>query len=91
MEYVRNYDVKKLLLDARQTDIVVDKDSYVSVITGFFCGLAATRLRKVASHVAPGSQRGWIIRGIFEDIHFPMEVRAFAEVASAVEWLKAKS
>jgi hypothetical protein len=90
VEHVRNYDVKKVLLDARETDIGVEKESYSTVIAEFYRGLAATRLQKVARLVAPGSQRERIIRGIFEDIHFPMEVRAFAEAAPAVEWLKAK-
>ena len=90
VEHVRNYDVKKVLLDARETDIGVGQEIYGPVIAEFYRGLAATRLRKVARLVAPGSPRERIIRGVLEDIHFPMEVRAFAEAASALEWLKAE-
>jgi hypothetical protein len=90
VEHVRNYDVKKVLLDARETYIGVEEESYCAVITEFYHALAATRLQKVARLVTPGSEREKIIRNIFEDVHFPMEVQWFAEAAPAKQWLKAK-
>ncbi|GAA4431577.1 hypothetical protein GCM10023188_19260 [Pontibacter saemangeumensis] len=90
VEHVRNYDVKRVLLDARETAIGVGQEIYVPVIAEFYGSLATTRLQKVARLVTPGSQRERIIHGIFEGIHFPMEVRPFAEAAPAVEWLQAK-
>lgn len=90
VEHVRNYDVKKVLLDARETDIGVEEASYGSVIAEFYRSLAATRLQKVARLATPGSVRERIISNLFEDNHFPMEVKWFIEAAPAIEWLKAE-
>ena len=91
VEHVRNYDVKKVLLDARETDIEVMEDSYAAIIAEFYHSLSATRLRKVARLVTPGSVRERIIGKLLDNAGFPMEVRRFTEAAPALSWLRDSS
>lgn len=88
VEHVRNYDVKRVLLDARQTNIWVDEDSYACIISEFYRNLMATRVQKVARIVKPDSIREKIVLNLLTNMTLSVEVQRFTEVSAALEWLK---
>lgn len=88
VEHVRNYDVKRILLDARQTNIWVDEDSYACIISEFYRNLMATRVRKIARLVTPDSKREKVVMNLLDNMTLSVEVQRFTEVSAALEWLK---
>jgi tRNA nucleotidyltransferase (CCA-adding enzyme) len=90
VEHVRNYDVKRILLDARQTNIWVDENSYESIISEFYHDLMATRVQKIARLVAPDSVRERVVKKLLDNMHLSVEVQPFTEVGAAVAWLKSE-
>ncbi len=88
VEHVRNYDVKRILLDARQTNIWVDEDSYACIISEFYRNLMTTRVQKIARIVTPDSKREKIVLNLLNNMTPSVEVQRFIEVGAALEWLK---
>jgi len=88
VEHARNYDVKKILLDARNTDIGVEENDYGTIIAEFYRGLAVTRVERVARIVNPASRRETIVNKILDTVTYTMEVQRFTDVPSAYAWLK---
>lgn len=91
VEHVRNYDVKRVLLDARQTNIWVNEESYACIITEFYQNLMATRVQKIARLVRPDSKREKILLNLLSNITLLVEVQHFTEVNTALEWLKSNA
>ena len=88
VEHIRNYDVKKILLDARKTDIWVEEESYAAIITAFYNELGNTRLEKIARLVTIDSVRENVVKKIFQNHRFPFQVQQFTDHSTAVAWLK---
>jgi hypothetical protein len=88
VEHVRNYDVKRVLLDARQTSIWVDEDSYAGIISEFYRNLMVTRVQKIARLVIPDSKREKVVSNLLSNMHLSVEVQRFTEVSAALDWLK---
>ncbi|MBD1398118.1 STAS/SEC14 domain-containing protein [Pontibacter sp. JH31] len=88
VEHVRNYDVKRVLLDARQTNMSVDAESYADIIAEFYRNLMATRVQKVARLVTPDSKREKVVKTLLDNMTLSVEVQRFTEVSKALDWLK---
>lgn len=88
VEHVRNYDVKRILLDARQTNIWVDEESYACIISEFYRNLMTTRVQKVARLVTPDSKREKVVFNLLNNMPLLVEVQRFTEVGAALDWLK---
>ena len=87
VEHTRNYDVKRILLDARNTDIWVEDKEYSGIIAAFYRNLAATRVQRVARIVKPDSKRESIVNKVLDAAVLPMQVQRFTEELSARGWL----
>jgi len=87
VEHTRNYDVKRILLDARNTDIGVEEADYAEIIATFYQNLARTRVQRIARLVQPDSKREHLIKKVLDVARLPMEVHAFSEEVSARTWL----
>ena len=88
VEHARNYDVKRILLDARNTDIWVEAGDYAGIIAPFYKNLEATRVQRVARIVKPDSKREHIVKKVLEVAPQSIQVRQFTDEISASEWLK---
>ena len=88
VEHVRNYDVKRLLLDARHTNISVDEDSYACILSEFYQNLIATRVQKIARLVTLDSKREKVVQKLLDSISLPVELKRFTEASAAFDWLK---
>lgn len=88
VEHVRNYDVKRLLVDARKTEVEVSEDIYASMLAEFSRELMATRLKKLARIVTSSSVRENVVKKVYDDNKLTIELQSFTELAPALEWLK---
>lgn len=87
VEHVRIYDVKKLLIDARKTQVNVDEESYTVLIGEFLKELMDTRLQKLARIVSNSTIREGVVRSVYDERKFPVKLESFTEVPMALEWL----
>ena len=87
VEHVRNYDVKKLLVDARKTRVEGNQESYAALVAEFSRQLMTTRLQKLARIVSTSEVRESAVKKVYEEKKLPLEFRSFIEIGPAVEWL----
>lgn len=87
VEHVRNYDVKRLLIDARKTEVEVNEESYATMIGNFSGELLATRIQRVARIVTHSEVRENVVREVYKKKQLPIDFQSFTEIAPAVEWL----
>lgn len=87
VEHTRNYDVKRILLDARNTNIWVEEKVYAGIIAAFYQNLSSTRVQRIARVVKLESKREHIVKKVLDAAVLPMEVQRFTEEESAREWL----
>jgi hypothetical protein len=87
VEHTRNYDAKRILLDARNTDIGVEEKEYASIIAAFYNDLAATRVQRVARVVKPESKRERIVLKVLDAATLSIQVQQFTDEGSARKWL----
>lgn len=95
LDNVRNYDVKRVLLDSTRTVISVSGEESRQVALYLAAGLARTRVQKVArlqsaSHAVETMAQG-NIKHIGETQPLPFELKNFVSRAEAVAWLSARS
>ncbi|WP_205503784.1 hypothetical protein [Rufibacter psychrotolerans] len=88
VEHARNYDIKKLLFDARETQVDVQEDVFAPLISKFVQDLAATRVQKVARVVSSSVFREHLVSKVFNSNYLPIQFESFSEVEPAIEWLK---
>ena len=91
VENTRNYDVKKLLVNASRSVIDMDTKDYTALITNFSKDLKSTRLQKVARVESASSSRERMVQKIIEEVQPVSFYRTFLDEQSAVEWLKSGS
>jgi len=94
VDQVRSYDVKNMLLDARQTVISIDTDASRKVAVYLASALSKTRLMKVARVASPNpdleNRSEGTIHEINSTINLPFQLRSFTDVEEAIMWLKMK-
>ncbi|RDV11947.1 hypothetical protein DXT99_23275 [Pontibacter diazotrophicus] len=87
VEHVRSYDVKRLLVDARKTEIEIDEDIYTAIVSEFSRSLMATRLQKVARIVSSSTVRENVVKKVYGENKLTLEFKNFTDIAPAMEWL----
>jgi hypothetical protein len=95
VEYITNYDVKRLLIDSTKAVISPDLDmvEYQAIVTEFAYKLQKTRLQKSARIMHADLAREATSQHISEDIsrkaRLTVENRNFTDKAEALAWLTA--
>ncbi|WP_026464023.1 hypothetical protein [Adhaeribacter aquaticus] len=96
VDYVRNYDVKRLLIDAGKATSspeLVDSSEYKRIIMEFAINLNKTRLQKSARVVALDKNRETktqkVAAEIVQQTGFAIQSKNFDTRAEAMAWLKA--
>lgn len=88
VENVRNYDVKKLLVDARKSVVEMETEDYAALVAGFTSDLKNTRLQKGARIVSDNRLRENIVQKVIEDAQPVSLYQTFTAKADALAWLK---
>lgn len=91
VEAIRNYDVKKLLLDASSTSINVSHEESRELTSKLAADLASTRIKKLA-RVQPINLRDEAraqenIKNLHKAGLLPYQLQTFATKAEALNWL----
>lgn len=86
---IRNYDIKKLLLDATNSVIDMDEDdeAYKAIAMQFGMDLMGTRLKKIARVESRDLVREAKSAAARQQANLPMEFRNFSSRAEAMDWL----
>lgn len=91
VENVKNYDVKKILLDSTKTVISVTDEESREVTTCLATGLIKTRVQQIARLQSPSTTvektAQGNIRHIQESLSLPFQLKNFNSKADAIEWL----
>ena len=95
IDNVKNYDVKRILLDSTRTVISVSEEESKEVTTYLAAGFMKTRVQKLArlqSGVAAveATAQG-NIKHITETLPLPFQLQNFTSKAEAIAWLAARS
>ncbi|KAA6431685.1 hypothetical protein ACD591_11175 [Rufibacter glacialis] len=92
VEVIKNYDIKKLLLDSTKTVISVPDEESRYISTSLASGFSLTRLQKVArlqSHSQEVEVRAeQNIEHIQATQKLPFQLRTFNDRGAAMDWLK---
>jgi hypothetical protein len=91
VEAIRNYDVKKLLLDASSTSINVSHEESKELTLKLAADLASTRIKKLA-RVQPINMRDEVraqenIKNLHKSGLLPYQLQTFATKYEALRWL----
>lgn len=92
VDHIKNYDVKRLLLDSTKTLISVSEEESREIATFLAAGIMRTRVGKVArvqstsEEVEQKAQGN--IRHLKQAQQLPFEFRNFTSKAEAMAWLK---
>lgn len=91
IEIIRNYDIKKLMLDSTRTVSSVNEQESRETATYLAAGIAITRVQRVARLQSPveavESRAKGNIKHIQESQLLPFELKNFTDNAMALEWL----
>lgn len=91
LDKIRNYDIKKLLIDAREDVEGVTDEEYVEMNVNFAKLLANTRLVKVARLGTNNLNRENFIQELAEDIlslpDTKLQYHNFRDEQTAIQWL----
>ena len=92
VENVRNYDVKKLLLDSTRTISSVTEEESREVATYLAKGLMKTRVQKVARLQSASTTVEKLAQGNLKHIQesgaLPFQLKNFTNKADALEWMQ---
>lgn len=92
VDIIRNFDIKKLLLDSTRTVTSVSEDEGREVASYLAAGVARTRVRKVARVQSPVSAMEARAQGNIAHIQktqqLPYQLQNFTDKKVAIEWLK---
>ncbi len=91
LEKIRNYDIKKLLIDAHQNVEGVTDEEFVEMNTNFAKLLVSTRLKKVARLGTNNLNRENFIQALAQNTlsgsDTTLQFHNFNDEQSAVQWL----
>jgi uncharacterized protein YqgV (UPF0045/DUF77 family) len=94
VDYIRNYDVKNLLIDSSHSQMHPDMDmeAYMRIVTEFALNLQKTRLERSASVVhidkVRQEQSEKISEQVTKKVHLTIESRNFATREEGFRWLR---
>lgn len=95
VEYIRNYDVKKLLIDGSKTQVSpqLEEVEYKALVTQFVQDLKKTRLQKAARIITQDKVREArskeLAAELKQEVQLTVQDRSFATRSEALEWLLA--
>ncbi|WP_345169469.1 hypothetical protein [Nibribacter koreensis] len=87
VECTRNYDIKKLLFDARGTQVEVQEETFAPIISHFVKSLATTRVQKIARVASSNLFKEHVVKRVFNDTKLLIQFQSFTELEPAVDWL----
>lgn len=87
VDAVRNYDIKRILTNSRQSTVTIPMVDYAKVINQLALELATTRLQKFARLQTPDSDRNTIASNAAALVVGSIAFRSFENVDEAVTWL----
>jgi hypothetical protein len=86
---VKNYDIKKILADTRNSNIGVDAAAYADVLNQLARDLMTTRLEKFARLSTQDKNREKIVKNAGALVVGAIEFKNFENAEEALEWLTA--
>ena len=91
VENVRNYDIKKLLLDSSKSVVEVEDEAYKAIMMKFGMDLRGTRLKKIARLATADTGReeksAKLSAELRQELNLPVEFRSFTRRKEAMDWL----
>jgi len=88
---IRNYDIKKLLLDSSGSVVEIDDEAYKAVVAKFTMDLMATRLKKLARVATTSPAREQkstkLANEIRQEFRTTVEFANFPSKPEALKWL----
>lgn len=87
VDAVRNYDIKRILTNTRQSSVTIPMEEYAKVINQLALELATTRLQKFARLQSPDPKRNTIASNAAALVVGAITYRSFDNVDEAVAWL----
>ena len=92
VDKVRSYDIKKLLIDAREDVVGITDEEYVEINVEFANNLANTRLERVARLGTTNINRENFVKSLVEDVtsltRTSLIYKEFNNEATAIVWLQ---
>ncbi|WP_192820491.1 hypothetical protein [Rufibacter sp. LB8] len=89
IENIKNYDIKRLLIDSSKTKLDLQGDEYKEILKEFGKNLMTTRLQKVARVLTKDRAREQQVEQARQEVNLSVELRTFLDRAEAETWLKA--
>ena len=93
VESIRNYNIKKMLLDSSHTLIEVEDASYKAVMAQFAWALADTHLKKIArvgtDDIKREDKAARLASELRAEVNLPVEYKSFLSHTEAMNWLLA--
>lgn len=88
LKTIRHYDVKRLLIDSRNTVVNISKEQYSEIAADFAKEMiTTTRLEKVARIQSIDVMREEQVKGMSKNYQTPIAFKTFASEIEAVLWL----
>ncbi|WP_299700718.1 hypothetical protein [uncultured Pontibacter sp.] len=87
VDAVRNYDIKRILTNTRQSAVTIPMEDYAKVINQLALELATTRLQKFARLQSPDPKRNTIASNAAALVVGSITYRSFDNVEEAIAWL----
>ena len=84
---VKNYDVKKLLVDATNAKIAVEMEAYEEIVKHFTSLLQDTKLELIARVMTTDPDREARAKNMVQHLSGNIRLRNFSSVAEAKTWL----
>ncbi|RDV11904.1 hypothetical protein DXT99_23660 [Pontibacter diazotrophicus] len=94
VDNIRNYDIKKLLLDSSESMIEVENEAYKAIVLQFGMDLMKTRLKRIARVATTNATReessAKLSGEIRQELNLPIEFKNFIDKTEAMDWLLEK-
>ncbi|WP_026463899.1 hypothetical protein [Adhaeribacter aquaticus] len=91
LDNIRNYDIKKLLLDSSKTLISVTPEETKEITTYLVSGLKTTRIRKLARLQSPSSHVEHMAQNNIQHVKtaglLTFDLQSFTDKSGAIAWL----
>ncbi|WP_210462829.1 hypothetical protein [Rufibacter roseolus] len=84
VDHVKSYDVKKLLIDASQTQVKVPEEVLLPIFSHFIKGLSSSRLQRLARIISSNISRERIIELTFMHTSPPFQYEGFPHSHQAI-------
>ena len=90
VENIKNYNIRNLLVDARETKLLTSYQDADRVVEAFTVGLSHSRLEKLARIESLNYQRENMLRQLTNDLNarFAYRTMFFRDYESALAWLQ---